>query len=1254
MAEQLNLGDLIYRLGFANQDEFLQALQRVLDQAEAKAKSGGGAGGREFGEAFSSEAKKALAGTGSQLVRSLGLDAVGVFLGNALYNAFQNALGATKQFIGQSVNEFARYEQGLVQLRLAGEENLGAAAAKIKEIAEASKVFSETDVSLTLGELVKAGFDASTAMELTAKSTNLASAEIDTATGKFLDLTSSAKSISDILSGLDYNVSQAGRVIDVLGKTSQDSKLSLSDLVPAIASVAGTARGVGLEVEDLGATFAALKDRGIPAAEAATGLRSVINSLIQPPATAKDAFEKLGLVFIKADGSTRSYAEVLQNLNRVVAAGPRGVQLLAQGMDTFALNTAVALGKSSSAIGDFKQNLENASGATEELGNTLKNTALGKFQQLEAEIANTRREIGQNLQPAIALFLENVAGPFARWVGNIAAGFREATEAARDYRQEIEAVRNGTAPVTSQVRLLREAVQQLEKTTSPEGQPLKVGPITVGRFFVTGSLEGDLKLLEEQRRRLQEAEAKLQAANAKTPPPRKEPPPSSKPPAIPDVSPGKDKNKKSEDPVVKQARELQDQLKILQDRFSLGRLSAEQYRAELEKLGRQLQALEKSATTTERKSAVLGGLADIKKTLEEIGKGNFERRLSALNDELERQKKLFGDTRDLNQYAGALAAIEKKAQALLKGAGSEQNKKAARQLLDQVDSSRKELQKTLEGIGTQAAEFLSQQALARLQSLYGDGIQATLAAVRRSYPDFKSAFEDLLKVGLKFDDAQMLAALAFPSSFIDSLGDTWGEGLSTAAQRAGERALDEFYQIPERLQKQTDAVMLRLRVSEMTPEELLGLSPQLLEKYVKELEQYGIDAENEIDRLKTAIATLTADPAVIERAIRESAEYGDEIAKTGRKVADGADYAKTGLDEFRKSLEALAAAAGAPLAAIEQLAVLEGNLKDALALGFSSPQEAERAQAQLEIVSNLLDKLTNALRGTEAPLDRFVRKQGEVQDGLQVTIEGFTYYLDTLEQFAALVGNLSDDSLSGLFSDLEAEAERGNEKAKELLETLRKIILARGQAFGDVSNLGATDYRKREGYGSDQGMDAFERERQKREEESQKQLQQFEAQLTDIALSFPKALVEGILSGDVAGALKQALGSATDFFLNKMLEAILGPIAEEFSKVIAKQGLGAVLGGSSSLGALGPIGLAVGAGLLLFDFIFNKPQPASQKAAAERSSLQSSTPSITYNVEAVLNATLQGDLKDPATRAELRSLMRQVALDVLKEVQLVR
>ncbi|ADH63110.1 phage tail tape measure protein, TP901 family [Allomeiothermus silvanus DSM 9946] len=1245
MAEQLNLGDLIYHLGFANQDEFLQALQRVLEQAEAKAKSGGGAGGREFGEAFENEAKKALAGTGSQLVRSLGLDAVGVFLGNALYNAFQNALGATKQFIGQSVNEFARYEQGLVQLRLAGEENLGAAAAKIKEIAEASKVFSETDVSLTLGELVKAGFDASTAMELTAKSTNLASAEIDTATGKFLDLTSSAKSVSDILSGLDYNVSQAGRVIDVLGKTSQDSKLSLSDLVPAIASVAGTARGVGLEVEDLGATFAALKDRGIPAAEAATGLRSVINSLIQPPATAKDAFEKLGLVFIKADGSTRSYAEVLQNLNRVVAAGPRGVQLLAQGMDTFALNTAVALGKSSSAIGDFKQNLENASGATEELGNTLKNTALGKFQQLEAEIANTRREIGQNLQPAIALFLENVAGPFARWVGNIAAGFRAASVSVRDYRQEIEAVRNGTAPINTQTRLLREAVQQLEKTTSKEGQPLKVGPITVGRFFVTGSLEGDLKLLEEQRKRLQEAEAKLQAANAKTPPPRKEPPPSPKPLAIPD-----------EDPVIRQARELQDQLKILQYRYTLGRLSAEQYRAELEKLQRQLQALEKAATTTERKSAVLGGLTDIRKTLEDISRSDFETRIKALSDELERQKRLFADTRDINQYAGALASVEKKAQTLGKTATTEQAKKSVRELLDQIATGRKELQKTLEEGGTQAAEVLSEQARARLQAIYGDGIQATIAAVRRSYPDFKSAFEDLLKDGLKFDDAQMLAALAFPSSFLEGLAETWGEGLSTAAQRAGERALDEFYQIPERLQKQTDAVLLRLRVSEMSPEELLGLSPQLLEKYVKELEQYGIDAENEIDRLRTAIATLTADPAVIERAIRESAEYGDEIVKTGRKVADGTDYARTGLDEFRKSLEALAAAAGTPLAAIQQLAVLEGNLKDALALGFSSPQEAERAQAQLEVLSGLLDKLSNSLRVTEAPLDRFVRKQGEVRDGLQVTIEGFTYYLDTLEQFAALASNLPDDALIGLFSGLEAEAERGNEQARALLETLRQIILARGQAFGEAPNLGATDYRKleREGYGMDQGREAFEKDRQKREDDAQKQLEQFEAQLTDIALSFPKALVSGILSGDVAGALKQALGSATDFFLNKMLEAILGPIAEEFSKVIAKQGLGAALGGSSILGALGPIGLAVGAGLLLFDFLFNKPQPASEKAAAERSSLQSSTPSITYNVEAVLNATLQGDLKDPATRAELRGLMRQVALDVLKEVQLVK
>ena len=161
-------------------------------------------------------------------------------------------------------------------------------------------------------------------------------------------------------------------------------------------------------------------------------------------------------------------------------------------------------------------------------------------------------------------------------------------------------------------------------------------------------------------------------------------------------------------------------------------------------------------------------------------------------------------------------------------------------------------------------------------------------------------------------------------------------------------------------------------------------------------------------------------------------------------------------------------------------------------------------------------------------------------------------------------------------------------------------------------------------------------------------LTRLEADLTNVALSFPRALASGVKDGDVGGALKGALGSASDFFIDQMVQGILGPIAQNLAKSAAGLGGG---GGGGFLGGLlgGGVGLLFGLGASLLGGLFGgKPKPAAQRASESRAS--SGSPSITYQASTTLNFSLGTDLKDPTTLAEIRALAREETLSTLEQL----
>src|SRR5690606_26828036 len=124
-----------------------------------------------------------------------------------------------------------------------------------------------------------------------------------------------------------------------------------------VARVGPTARLAGLEIEDLAAMAAVLSNNGMEASTIGTGLRSVLNSLIQPPATVRDQFDALGLSLVDQNGNLRDFNDVLTARGELTDQGGRGLQTIASGMDTFALATATGLGSASSTVQQFRSDL---------------------------------------------------------------------------------------------------------------------------------------------------------------------------------------------------------------------------------------------------------------------------------------------------------------------------------------------------------------------------------------------------------------------------------------------------------------------------------------------------------------------------------------------------------------------------------------------------------------------------------------------------------------------------------------------------------------------------------------------------------------------------------------------------------------------------------------------------------------------------------------------------------------------------------
>lgn len=1275
MAERLNLGDLIYRLGFESEDEFLRALEGVLNRADDEAKKQGKKAGKsfagDFADSFKSEFGSVFAGA-----------TLGSALGTVLGQAFNQAMAATRQFVTESNREFRTYQLSLNQIAVAGVKDLDAIKQQIKAVSDESKLFSETDIASSVAELIKAGFDASAALELVRGSINIAASDVNTATGEFADLTNTSVQLGNVLRSLGLPMSDIGRLTDVVAQGAQASNLSTTQLTQILSELGGIAKTAGIPLEQLAAAAAELSNRGESAETIATGLRSAINALVQPPATVAKQFDALGISFIDSSGKTRSFLEVIKNLERVTAAGGRGLQFLASGMDAIALQIVSKLGGSRREIQGLETSLRNAGGAAEELRKGV-NAGLEPMRDFEREIQNAKRALGEQLQPVLVDFYTNIAPDLISALQQIVALYKDwknfADGVARatggkifsPFSNDPESFSSGAliGPLKDFIDPARASI--LLTRISDEEKKLSEQKTWLGDLQKVAKLGAVSPLLAEQLRRAQEAVKKTEAEierlksdleKLRVRKPSTEPAGApkgnvdgdGKPPAnIPAIG---SSGKQAEDAIVKQARELEGQLRVLQERYKLGRIDAANYRAELERLQRQLQGLEKSATTTERKQAVLGGLSGVKDALEALEKSKFQPRLEALGKELERQNRLFGDTKNVSQYAGALASLEQKAEALKRQTTSAEVKKQIDELLGRIAEGRKKLEDTLTQIGEEAAVEIGAAVAERLKVVYGDGFQAALSAIRRSFPDFNAALSGLIEQGFSEEDARELAARAFPQNFLelafanlDKTVDPEATGFADMGAKLGEGAGKAFTTSFADVVKNQRRLEFADRVFSF--DELKAFSDQELLELRDLLKEIGLEGSAALEQVNAELAFR--DPALAAKIEEEKA-----LAEAYYQVQEGAEAAARGIEEYRQFLESLSL--GGILTEIDRL-------QSALARGFDRPEEAEAARQQLDaatkaLIDNLEAQREGVAQGTvseeafAASLQAvigFLKRKTEGLDESSVAALSLRNQIAVLEEELRRLGLIETPLTSGEFSDgLKTFDERARD-ALDALDLLRQEYELGLASQGDYAQALQDTIQYLELLAAEGGITAEQarllaiRIAQLKKELGE--LAKIDAtegiakDLENLTLNAGKMLVQGIREGDLEGAFKKIFANTVDYFTDLMIQAILGDIAKELAATVAKS-LTTSTAGSAAAGAatINPlVGLGILVGMLGLSFLFNRPRSADQKAA-ERASSRSGVSTLNVNVTSTFDFTIASAISDPATRAAIERLVSQI------------
>lgn len=302
------------------------------------------------------------------------------------------------------------------------DEQLAAMRAQARQLG-ADTMFSATEAAQGQGFLAMAGFNPQAILDAMP-------GMLDIAKAGDLGLAETADIVSNILTGMNLEASETGRLGDVLVGAFTRSNTNLQMLGETMKYVGPIASSVGQDVETMAAMAGKLGDAGIQGSMGGTALRAIINRLSAPPKAAAKALDELGISAADADGNMRNLPEVLAEIYAKTKdmgdADRAGLLKGIAGEEAVSALQVLVKQAGSGGLQEFITTLRETQGEAEKTAKVMGDNLVGDLD----ELSSAWEDLGIELQTQQNGPLREIVQSFASIVGGIKSWVAENPELA--------------------------------------------------------------------------------------------------------------------------------------------------------------------------------------------------------------------------------------------------------------------------------------------------------------------------------------------------------------------------------------------------------------------------------------------------------------------------------------------------------------------------------------------------------------------------------------------------------------------------------------------------------------------------------------------------------------------------------------------------------------------------------------------------------------------------------------------------------
>lgn len=378
----------------------LKNLQKELDNSSTAMTKMTAAGEKlqSVGDTISGVGKKMLPVTAG--ITALGTAAVTTAANfESSMSQVQATMGITKDSMsevdGQSVNTM---------------DTLSALA---KEMGETT-AFSATECAEALNYLALAGYDTQEMVDTLPTVLNLAAAGD-------MELATASDMVTDAMSALGMETSDADVMVDQMAKTASSTNTSVAQLGEGILKIGATARSVKGGTAELNTALGILANNGIKGAEGGTHLRNVILSLQQGCEDGAIAVGDMSVQVYDAEGNMRSLNDILGDMNTAMdgmTAEEKNniISKIFNKTDLASVNALLA--NTGDTWDDLQNSITNSAGAAQQMADTQLDNLQGQLTLLKSALEGLAISIGEILMPYIKSIVSHIQS-FVDWLNNL-------------------------------------------------------------------------------------------------------------------------------------------------------------------------------------------------------------------------------------------------------------------------------------------------------------------------------------------------------------------------------------------------------------------------------------------------------------------------------------------------------------------------------------------------------------------------------------------------------------------------------------------------------------------------------------------------------------------------------------------------------------------------------------------------------------------------------------------------------------------